>query len=101
MDFVEELPTSEGFDTIMVVVDRLTKFSHFVPLRHPFNATQVARASWDSIIKLHGVSHTIISDRDKIFTSAMWREILAVAGTKLLYSTAYHPQTDGQSERVN
>lgn len=62
MDFVEGLPKSEGFDTIMVVVDRLTKFAHFVPLRHPFNAAQVARAFCDSIIKLHGVLHSIVSD---------------------------------------
>lgn len=101
MDFVERLPNSEGHDSIMVVVDRLTKFAHFVPLRHPFTAAQVARAFWDSIIKLHGVPHFIVSDCDKIFTSAMWRELLAAAGTKLLYSAAYHPRTDGQSEHVN
>ena len=88
MDFVEGLPKSEGYDTIMVVVDRLTKFAHFVPLRHPFTVAKVARAFWESIIKLHGVQHSIVSDRDKIFTSAMWRELLAHAGTKLLYTTA-------------
>ena len=101
MDFVEGLPRSEEHDTIMVVVDRFTKFAHFVPLRHPFNAKQVPRAFWENVVKLHGIPVSIVSDRDKIFTSHLWRELLAGAGTKLLYSTAYHPQTDGQSERVN
>lgn len=101
MDFIEGLPASEGYEVIMVVVDRFTKYAHFVPLRHPFTAATVARAFWDNIIKLHGVPHSIVSDRDCIFTSNMWRAILDAAGTKLSYSTAYHSQTDGQSERVN
>lgn len=69
MDFVEGLPRSEGHDTIMVVVDRFTKFAHFVPLRHPFNAKQVGRAFWENVVKLHGIPVSIVSDRDKIFTS--------------------------------
>ncbi|XP_020169998.1 uncharacterized protein [Aegilops tauschii subsp. strangulata] len=100
MDFVEGLPKSEGCDSIMVVVDRLTKFAHFVPLHHPSTTVQVARAFWEHIIKLNGVPRSIVSNRDKIFTTAIWRELLAAAGTKLLYSTSYHPQTDGQTERL-
>ena len=73
MDFVEGLPKSEGFDVIMVVVDRLTKFAHFMPLKHPFTAAQVSRALWDQVVKLHGVPIIIVSDRDSIFTSAIWR----------------------------
>ena len=66
MDFVEGLPKSDRFEVIMVVVDRFTKVAHFVPLKHPFTAAQVAHALWDNVIKLHGVPLTIVSDRDRI-----------------------------------
>jgi hypothetical protein len=85
----------------MVVIDRLTKVAHFVPLKHPNSAAQVAKAFWENIVRLHGIPLTIVSDRDPIFTSNLWQELMKAAGTKLQFSTAYHPQTDGQSERVN
>ena len=101
MDFIEGLPNSECANSILVVVDRLTKYAHFLPLHHPFTATSVAKVFLDNVVKLHGIPKTIISDRDKIFTSKFWRNLLQSMGIELHYSTAYHPQTDGQSERVN
>lgn len=101
MDFIEGLPVSDGANSILVVVDRLTKYAHFLPLKHPFTAASVSKVFIDSMVKLHGVPATIISDRDKVFTSHFWRDVFKALGTKLHYSTAYHPQTDGQSERVN
>ena len=94
-------PKSEGFEVILVVVDRLTKYAHFFPLKHPYTAHSVATVFVDNIVKLHGVPASIVSDRDRVFTSHFWRRLFKEIGTKLCYSTAYHPQTDSQSERVN
>jgi hypothetical protein len=101
MDFITGLPKSEGKDVIMVVVDRFTKYSHFVALNHPYTAKVVAKEFMNSICKLHGIPESIISDRDPIFLSAFWKELFELLGTDLKLTTAYHPQTDGQSERVN
>ncbi|KAH9735938.1 hypothetical protein KPL71_017914 [Citrus sinensis] len=90
MDFIEGLPKSHGKKVIMVVVDRLSKYAHFLALAQPYTAKDVAQVFLDNIYKLHGLPKTIISDRDRIFTS-----------TQLLMSTSYHPQTDGQTEIVN
>jgi hypothetical protein len=101
MYFIDGLPVSDGASVILVIVDRLTKYAHFLPLKHPYTAKLVAKAFVETMVKLHGVPLSIISDRDRVFTSAFWKEIITTVGTKLHYSIAYHPQTDGQSECVN
>ena len=72
MDFMEGLPKSKGRDSILVIVDRLTKFAHFIGLAHPYMAKEVARVFLDQVVVLQGIPKTIISDRDKIFTSLLW-----------------------------
>lgn len=101
MDFVEGLPKSNGYDTILVVVDRFSKYAHFIAVKHPFTAQSIAKLFLDNIVRLHGMPKTIVSDRDRIFTSTFWKELFKLHKVQLAHSTAYHPQTDGQSERVN
>jgi hypothetical protein len=101
MDFIEGLPTSAGYSCIFVVVDKFSKYSHFLKLKHPFSAIQVAQQYMEHVYKLHGMPSAIVSDRDKIFTSLLWKELFKLSGTQLCMSSAYHPQSDGQTERVN
>ncbi|KAL6573208.1 hypothetical protein OROMI_012824 [Orobanche minor] len=101
MDFVVGLPrTMRKNDAIWVIVDRLTKSSHFLPVRMTYGMEQYARIYIREIMRLHGVPVSIVSDRDPRFTSKFWKSLQSALGTKLNFSTAYHPQTDGQSERT-
>ncbi|WVZ95213.1 hypothetical protein U9M48_041007, partial [Paspalum notatum var. saurae] len=101
MDFVEGLPLSGRADCILVVVDFFTKYAHFVPLHHPFTAPSVAQKFLHHVYRLHGLPATIVTDRDKIFTSHFWRELFRLAGVTLNMTSSYHPQSDGQTERLN
>ncbi|GKB36400.1 putative reverse transcriptase domain-containing protein, partial [Tanacetum coccineum] len=101
MDFVTKLPrTSSGHDTIWVIVDRLSKSAYFLPMREDYKMDTLARLYLNEIITRHGVPISIISDRDSRFTSRFWQSMQDALGTRLYMSTAYHPQTDGQSERT-
>jgi hypothetical protein len=101
MDFIDGLPKCGGYSVILVVVDRLTKYSHFIHMKHPYIAVSVAQAFFDNVVKLHGVPKTIVSDRDKVFTSHFWTELFKLVDTQLCLSSAYHAQSDGQTERIN
>lgn len=101
MDFIEGLLTYGHANCIMVIVDKFSKFAHFVALHHPYTAQKVAQAFLDNVFRLHDLPSTIISDHDPIFTSTFWRELFRLAQVTLAMSSAYHPQSDGQTKCVN
>ncbi|MBS2634099.1 transposase family protein, partial [Salmonella enterica subsp. enterica serovar 1,4,[5],12:i:-] len=102
MDFIVGLPrTPQGHDSIWVIVDRLTKTAHFIPVNTIYTAKKYAEIYLERIVCLHGVPKTIISDRGALFVARFWEQLQLSLGTKLIRSSAYHPQTDGQTERVN
>lgn len=101
LDFIEGLLKSNKFNAILVVVDKFSKYAHFIPLSHLFTALQVAQAYMQEVFRLHSMPQSIISDRDRIFTSTFWQELFRLSHTQLRMSSSYHPQTDGQTERVN
>ena len=88
---MEGLPLSETANAILVVVDKFSKFTHFIPLKHPFSAALVARLFMDHIFKVHGMPMAMISDRDRVFTSRLWQLLFRLVGTELRMSTTYHP----------
>ena len=101
MDFITSLPLCSGFDSVLVVVDHLTRLAHFIPCSSTITASETADIFVKDIIRLHGIPRTIISDRDPLFTSKFWDTLWRALGTKLNMSTARRPQTDGLSERAN
>lgn len=101
MDFIMSLPPSNGYTNILVMVDRLTKGTHFIPLISLMIALTVTRAFNKNMVKHHGVLCSIVSDRDCIFLSTFWKENFKLQGTLLKHSTLYHPQMDVQLEVVN
>jgi len=101
MDFIEGLPKLKGKDTILVVVDRLSEYAHFLALSHPFSVAMVAQLYFEHIFKLLGLPKTIVSNRDTIFLSEFWQELFSLMRVSLHMSSAYHPQSDGQTKVVN
>jgi transposase InsO family protein len=107
MDFIIGLPLSKDpttelwYDAILVIVDRFTKYASIIPFRRDYTAPQLAHMIKDRHIRHYGILKTIISDRDKLFTSNFWATLIAEIGTKRKLLIAYHPQTDGQTERTN
>jgi hypothetical protein len=102
MNFIVGLPMmARKKDSIWVIVDRLTKTAHFIAVHTTYSVQQYAKLYMDHIIRLHGITKTIISDRGTQFVARFWEQLHECLGTKLIRSSSYHPQTDGQTERIN
>jgi len=100
-DFITKLPIAQGYNSILVVVDRLTKMVHFIPTTEKTSAEKLARLFRDNVWKLHGLPKSIISDKGPQFAAGLIKELNQILGIKSKMSTTFHPQTDGQMERVN
>lgn len=101
MDFIDGLPKAWGKMILFVVVDRFSKYAHFIPMAHPYTVARVAHIFLELIVRLHGIPKCITSYRDVVFTNTFWKELFRLSGTKLAFSSSYHPQSDGQTEVVN
>lgn len=101
LDFIEVLPTSNGKEVVLVVVDRLSKYGHFINLQHPYTTQYIAQSFLNNVFKLHGMPVTMTSDRDPVFMSTFWQELFTLQGIQLQRSIIYHPQTDVQTELLN
>jgi hypothetical protein len=102
MDFITKLPrTNKKHDFIMVVVDKLTKFVHFIPVKLTHKVANIVDIYMREIARLHGITKTIVSDRDPNFTSNFWKGLFKGFGTNLNFSIGYHPESDGKTKRVN
>ncbi|KZV51023.1 hypothetical protein F511_43983, partial [Dorcoceras hygrometricum] len=101
LDFISSLPKSDGFGSIMVVIDRFSKYGTFIPCPKDCTAEEAARLFFKNVVKYWGLPKHIISDRDPRFTGRLWTELFKLLGSELHFSTSFHPQTDGQTERVN
>lgn len=93
MDFITRLPLSNGFTVILVVINRLSKYAHFFTMKTDYTSKQVAEILIKNVVKLHGFTKTIVSDRDKVFTSEFWQHLFKLSGTTINLTTAYHPQS--------
>jgi len=91
LDFVEGLPQSDQYNALLVVIDKFTKYGHFISIKHPYTALHIAQIFMNNVYKLHGLPKTIISDRDPVFTSAVWQQLFKLSDTKLMMSSSYHP----------
>ncbi|KAM2879226.1 hypothetical protein FF1_014748 [Malus domestica] len=101
LDFIKGLPLSNRYTVILVVVDRLSKYGHFIPLKHPYTTASIADTFIKEVFRLHSMPKSIVSDRDPIFISNFWQEFFKLQGNKLCPRSAYHPQTDGQTKVLN
>jgi hypothetical protein len=101
MDFIGPFPKSKGFNYLWVVICRMTSMVHLIPVHTKITATELSWVYCREIVRLHGLPSSIVSDRDSKFTSKWWRELHRILGARLLMSTSFHPQTDGQTERAN